>query len=318
MPSPLPLQVRDEVLGMILLATSFNVFIFALELVQIAKYFSVFHENQAPFHVMVLAMLFIDLVSTASIFGVAYVDLIRGWGDVSVLRQQTVFFPIVNSTNTVVVFIMHAFLIRRYMILSSNRMLTSLLGLPALLTFIGGSIVTYTIARPSIENNTNTFQSIAVSIWNVSSFVTDALIVVTLTYELRRVKTSFKATESLIRRVIRTTVLSGMLTAVLALGALITYYAKPHTAISLLFSFPMGRASTFTVLYNLNDRRRTRAAAAMSASVALESISESRGRTLHTVPGMSVQVNVVQVNSTEDEIKLNLESVNQRRGSKFA
>ncbi|KAJ7463606.1 hypothetical protein FB451DRAFT_1042867 [Mycena latifolia] len=86
----------------------------------------------------------------------------------------------------------------------------------------------------------------------------DVIIAVRLTVIFSRSKTSFGRTDKVLNRLIRTAVQSGFFTAVFALGTLFAFRFSPGTQMIALFSLPIGRIYTHTMMDSLITREQLR------------------------------------------------------------
>ncbi|KAJ7676921.1 hypothetical protein DFH06DRAFT_1079989 [Mycena polygramma] len=90
----------------------------------------------------------------------------------------------------------------------------------------------------------------------------DVLIAGILTWIFSKSKTSFKRTDKVLNRLIRTAVQSGSFTgdsAVFALGTLFTFRFAPGTYMLAIFALPIGRIYTHTMMDHLITRQELRA-----------------------------------------------------------
>ncbi|KAH7099092.1 hypothetical protein BKA62DRAFT_758857 [Auriculariales sp. MPI-PUGE-AT-0066] len=198
------------------------------------------------------------MVNTCGACGLAYSYTVLGWGDVSVLAFLNINFSVFIAAMSIVVLMMHGFLILRYYGLSKNRVVSLLLCIPALVACGGGLVVAWATAGKYNLASSRPKLRIFVTVVSSGSFGADACIAAAVMYELHRVTTTVERTQSLIRRLMRNSFLSGCATSVLALLNLIFFSKFPMANTGLIFSMNVSRTSAITVLYNLNDRRRAR------------------------------------------------------------
>ncbi|KAH7099088.1 hypothetical protein BKA62DRAFT_772769 [Auriculariales sp. MPI-PUGE-AT-0066] len=292
--SPLPSETLHGVFGAMVIGTWLNCIAFALEGTQLYKYFISFSSDRLWTRVLVVVMSAIDLAATCSICALAYNYAVSGWGDVVELQHQNVNFTIFTSTTGCVALLMHIFLIRRYFLLSNNFVVAGLLALPAFAGFVGAMLVTWAVGTQYTESSERYKQRPYLIVWLVGAATADILISCSLIYELSKIKTSFKHTQSLIGRLVRNSIMSGMLPALLAVTALVTFLPIPDRNYSLIFSFPLGRVSTLTVLYTLNQRGKGNGASTNGRNIQMDTGRKHTGAHTETRIGVH-QISVVHV-----------------------
>ncbi|KAJ6511613.1 hypothetical protein C8R47DRAFT_1314520 [Mycena vitilis] len=107
----------------------------------------------------------------------------------------------------------------------------------------------------------------------------DVLIAGILTWIFSKSKTSFKRTDKVLNRLIRTAVQSGSFTAVFALGTLFTFRFAPGTYMLAIFALPIGRIYTHTMMDHLITRQELRAILSNNGElVTVPNFNNSQGR----------------------------------------
>ncbi|KAF7360234.1 hypothetical protein MVEN_00752200 [Mycena venus] len=86
----------------------------------------------------------------------------------------------------------------------------------------------------------------------------DVIIAAVLTVVYSKSKTTFVRTDKVFDRLIRTAVQSGFFTAVFALGTLFSFQFSPDTFMFALFTFPIGRIYTHTMMDHFISREPLR------------------------------------------------------------
>ncbi|KAJ7187411.1 hypothetical protein C8R46DRAFT_1342508 [Mycena filopes] len=93
-----------------------------------------------------------------------------------------------------------------------------------------------------------------ITTWAISAAVTDVLIALSLVWTLRGMKTSFKDTDRLLRRIMILSVQNGCTTALASIGAMIASLVMPFRSISVIFTYMLGPLYFLTLVSNLNLR----------------------------------------------------------------
>ncbi|KIK65387.1 hypothetical protein GYMLUDRAFT_219372, partial [Collybiopsis luxurians FD-317 M1] len=91
-------------------------------------------------------------------------------------------------------------------------------------------------------------------LWFLTSCVADLLITATLVMSLSKRKTGFDGTDSVIDKLTRTTVQTGMITAVCAIGDVVFFMALPRTALNFIWDLALSKLYTNCLMSTLNAR----------------------------------------------------------------
>ncbi|KAJ6457052.1 hypothetical protein C8R47DRAFT_1227594 [Mycena vitilis] len=91
-------------------------------------------------------------------------------------------------------------------------------------------------------------------LWFLSSCVADILITVSLVLTLMRRKTGFSGTDSVIDKIIRMTIQTGMLTAVFAVLDVICFMVFPHFAVNFVWDLCLSKLYINCLMSTLNAR----------------------------------------------------------------
>jgi len=117
---------------------------------------------------------------------------------------------------------------------------------------------------------------------NLLGVVADVLIASALFYFLRRSRTGFKKSDTMISRLIMFTVSTGFLTSICAIASLVSILVWGRTLIYVAFYFSLGRLYSNSVLATLNARRSIRGLGEDSDELlfSLQSISKRQRSTI--------------------------------------
>ncbi|KAH7097999.1 hypothetical protein BKA62DRAFT_814392 [Auriculariales sp. MPI-PUGE-AT-0066] len=246
----LPTTVLNGVFGTLLIATWFNALLLGLEISELERYFSSFPDDALWIRAFVVLMVCLDLLCTYGGCRAAYAYLVTGWGNLAIL--QTVNFK--------------------------NRIISVLLCVPALAALICGLIITINTATKYTKSSERPQQRIMVRIWSISSTSADTVIAIAMMHLLYRLLSPLERTTGLLKRLMRNTILSGVAPAILCLSSFLSYQLFPLANTAFIFSFNISRAGTLTVLYNLNDRKRSRLALQVTDDTTLDDLHHHRAR----------------------------------------
>jgi len=91
-------------------------------------------------------------------------------------------------------------------------------------------------------------------LWWLTSTAADLLITGTLVRSLSKRKTGFVSTDNVIDKIIRSTVQTGMITSIFAIGDVVCFLALPHTAINFAWDITLAKLYATCLMSTLNGR----------------------------------------------------------------
>jgi len=252
------MAILDKVLGGVLVGSYANSILYTLELVAVIQYYKRnYWQDSRLFHAMVYSTFVVDTVSTMAACACVYLYTITHWGDFNYLEKQH--WPIAVSYVTcgISATIVRCFLIFRYWRLSQNNHITSVL-----ILFVLAALGSCVGAVVSVLMHTAYAQRdkmvLCVLIWFSTNAATDVSIALALLWQLSQIKSPFKATQSLIRRLMASTIRTGTMTSVVAVITLILFLTNKEGNVSTGFAYCFARIYSLTMLYNLNNRNSLR------------------------------------------------------------
>ncbi|KAJ7600025.1 hypothetical protein C8J56DRAFT_1037642 [Mycena floridula] len=289
----------NDVFGSVLIGTWIASALYMLVVLQSWRYFQQFPDDNKIRRALVCSALFICTLALTAEYVYVYLYTVTYWGNVELVSKQYWPAPLYVTSNTVIGTIVNSFMIHRFYSLSKNIWMTIVLGLMTLTALAGSFMVGImlqifsTLAdRPKIET--------ATLLWTISSAGADFSIAMALIWQLRRMKSAFKETQTLIRRIIIGTIQTGCTTTIVAIVALVTYLANPQSNVPTALEFPQGPLYVLTLLYNLNLRRH------YTPNATGRTTSETRGN------GNNILMDGIQVHRTAIVTMDPTESDNQR------
>ncbi|KAJ7156155.1 hypothetical protein C8R46DRAFT_1350984 [Mycena filopes] len=282
----------DTGFGTGLMGTWFTSILFGLSFAQAFHYFNN-AEGDTRFRkgLVVVVMLF-NICALGAEYAVMYLPTVTFWGDIESLSKETYAAPIAAICNGTIAFIVNAYLISRFYSVSKNIVIALLLHLMNLFAYVMSFIPPLIGAGPGHEKTLSDLKIIVPlsTVWAVASAVTDVLIAIALVWTLRGMKTNFKDTDRLLRRIMVISVQNGCTTSLASIGGMISTLLIPFSTVSSLFFFMLGPLYLLTLLSNLNLR-------GSSGKSGSRTWSSSRNHT--GVPGnTSIIVNGIRVERT--------------------
>ncbi|ORY57415.1 hypothetical protein BCR35DRAFT_355508 [Leucosporidium creatinivorum] len=263
-------------LGALLAGTWLNSGLYAIELLQVWKYFSRKPEGVIVKAVVVLLLL-IDTVAQISDYACVWLYTVTHWGDEEFAAKQYAPIPIYLITTGLIGFICQSFLIVRLGRLSKSWWLPGLLVAPAGVGLSGALTAAAKVIMYPDYHDRNQL-NVAVTIWLVSAAATDVLIALSLLWYLNRVRVSAKKFDQsrltgALGRICLMTMETGTVTSVLAVVIFVVYITNPEGNIATGLCFALARIYSLNILITLNQ------AHSLSKSTHGNSSSSNGGKT---------------------------------------
>ncbi|KAK7034497.1 hypothetical protein VNI00_012344 [Paramarasmius palmivorus] len=247
----------DDPFGSILISTWICSALEMLIIKDTIYYYNNYTKDRLFLKAFIGITVFVDFLSLLSDYADVYLLTVKNWGNPVVLRTQ--YWPVTSylATTGITALLVQSFLTYRFWSLTKSWSICLILSLGILVSF-GGSIATATVFAifPSYEERVRGL--VPVIIWMVTTTVTDIAITSVLIWRLYKMKTTFKHTESLVYRVIRTSVQTGATTCIIATITLITFLVNTSSNVETAFAFILGRTYVLTLLFNVNLRMSNR------------------------------------------------------------
>ncbi|KAI3609005.1 hypothetical protein WG66_011052 [Moniliophthora roreri] len=267
----------DKSLGGLLAGTWVNSYFFMIELIMCYRYFARYRNDPIWLKLVVVVTLAVDLTSTINHYACVYLYTITHWAEH--FKAMRTIFTVNIGCGASPVLLMSSIHFEdaantgvphndRGLGLDSATLLDlSLLDALEELVHLNsarfdkhfcGSIATAVIIiqHPGYEDRDTV--RIPVTIWLGLSAVTDVSITAILIYTLQRMKTNFRKTKNLIKRLTTLAIQTGSPGSMVATIALIIYLNDTESNISVGVAFSLGRVYALTMLHNLNSRAYVR------------------------------------------------------------
>ncbi|KAJ7678757.1 hypothetical protein B0H14DRAFT_3682618 [Mycena olivaceomarginata] len=198
------------------------------------------------------------------------------WGNTGAIQREYWPVPVYIVANSLTGVMVHAFLIHRVYSLSRILWISVFLALSAVLGLVSAIMIAVdltTAAAISSASRTKTRDEAATvaSVWAAGTATADILIAAALIWKLTTMRTSFKRTNSLIKRLVVGAVQTGSTTSTAAVATMVSYYILdessndsnlpthsipgPGGTVSTAIYYLIGPLYMLTLLYNLNLRQ---------------------------------------------------------------
>ncbi|KAJ3554437.1 hypothetical protein NM688_g3113 [Phlebia brevispora] len=244
-------------LGVLLVGIFFNTYLFGLVTYQFASYWRTKFNDPWPIRMMVNFLFVLDCSHSAFVIYMAWDYCVANYNNPAVLQLALwplTFTPIATAIAS---FITQTFLGWRVYRLTHSYALYGFILLISLLACIFGMICGVRAMIIALSAKLVVLQHL-VTAWLVFQVFADVFIAATLGLFLWRSKTGFEKTDSVVNRLIRGAIQTGIFAAAFSLGDLISFLTAPDANFYGMFAIPIGRIYTNTLLDTLLARSELR------------------------------------------------------------
>ncbi|KAJ7629050.1 hypothetical protein FB45DRAFT_919877 [Roridomyces roridus] len=201
-----------------------NMILYGVLVSQALTYYQVYKRDALWMRIFVACLLVIETANTALDMAMMYQPLILEYG------QKLVYFPTVFMTQPLCVVLVsmpiQIFFAWRIFQLTQSLWIPLIISVFSVASFAGGvwtatmvQILREFVKKPLLHNSA--------LLWFLASCVADVLITISLVRTLMSKKTGFVATDSVLDKIIRTTIQTGMITAIFSILDIVCFMAFP-------------------------------------------------------------------------------------------
>ncbi|KIM49805.1 hypothetical protein M413DRAFT_21943 [Hebeloma cylindrosporum] len=190
--------------------------------VQIYLYYLAFPKDRMYLKCLVYGIYFLEFVQTVLVIHALFRTFVTNFGDVQALDRVETLWLSVPVLTTIDTFFVQGFYAHRISILAQSKKVAGVILILSLIQLGGGLAVGVQAQRNKYYSVLNSpeivvFANISVGIWTVGSALCDIIIAVCMTYHLSRYEPTVKETRIILKKIIRLTVETGTLTAVIGI-----------------------------------------------------------------------------------------------------
>ncbi|KAM6492077.1 hypothetical protein JOM56_011801 [Amanita muscaria] len=240
--------------GPLLIGVFLNAILYGIFILQLLCYFQLFKRDVPSMRYFTIFLFVAETVNTGFLIFLVFQPLILLFGQ----PEATLYFPFalpaVPITTVIISTPIQILFARRIALITKSRVLAWAISLLALVAF-GGALwllVTIRAVRFFAEKHELHWPALT---WLLASVIADILIAIVLTHSLFRKKNQAMRADPAIARIIRLTIQTGIVTAVLATLDVICFLAFPDTTINFIWDFPLPKLYSNALLSTLNARR---------------------------------------------------------------
>jgi len=238
--------------GPILIGFTFNAILLGVMMTQVYIYYTSFKKDKIWIRVFVSILFFFDILNTACDAAYIYEALIIHFGDTAYLNVVTWLFDTDPAITGIIVAAVQTFFAWRIHLLTKNWILPLVIVATAISGGVTAILTPVEVARAPFFIDLIRSKA-TIIIWLSSEVLGDILITATLVTYLTRRKTGFERSDMLIDKIIRITIQTGLVTAIVATINLLVYLLNP-TGLHLLFNFPLAKLYSNSLMSTLNSR----------------------------------------------------------------
>jgi len=238
--------------GPVLIGFTFNAILLGVMITQVYLYYTSFKKDKIWIKIFVAVLLFFDILNTACDAAYLYEALIVHFGDFTYLGVVTWLFDTDPAITGFIVTAVQSFFAWRIYVLTKNWIFPAVILATAITGGITAILTPVKVAREPFFIDLIAAK-VTIIIWLSAEVLGDILITVILVTYLSKHKTGFERSDMLVDRIIRLTIQTGLITAVVATVNLLVYLLDP-TGMHLLFNFPLCKLYSNSLMSTLNSR----------------------------------------------------------------
>ncbi|SJK98172.1 uncharacterized protein ARMOST_01433 [Armillaria ostoyae] len=223
--------------------------------VQLYLYYLAFPKDRKFIKYLVYGIYIAEFVQTMLLTHDAFTSFGYGFGDLETFTEVRFSWLTVPIMGAAAACVGHAFYAYRIFILSKSRIVPIFVTCVSLTSSVAAIITgVFSFQAGNITKLNNRKTSVAVGITCGGAALCDIVIAVYMTYYLLRGNTGFHRTRVLVTKLIRLTIETGSLTAVVALASLILFLVFPHQTFYVTPALVVSKMYANTIYMVLNSR----------------------------------------------------------------
>lgn len=251
------MHIFEVTLGPLLLGIFFNTYLYGLLTFQYASYYNTAFNDALWIRLTVFSLLCLDTFHSSSLIYLAWVYAVDDFVNPLALARPVWPYPAWVFVATVTACITQVFLAYRILRLKKSVALYATVLVLAAAAFIFGIIFGVKVCNVKTMMETGGMSSL-ISVWLCLEVGVNVLITGILLHSLSQSRTGFQRSDSIINRLMQTTVQTGLLTSVVSVLTLVLYLADRDTEFYSLFGVPISRLYSNTLMHTLLCREELR------------------------------------------------------------
>jgi len=243
----------DTTVGVLLLGLMFNTYLYGVVTYQFLIYRNTKFNDPLWLKSIVGVLFVVDTLHSAVAMYSAWQTCVTNYANPSSLAVISWTIPFTAVATSVTAIFTQFFLGHRVYKLTQSKPIVGLIGLFSVIGFVFG---VYAGVRSGIIKQVANFAPLNpfVICWLGFQTGADLLITFVLSFVLVRSRTGFRKTDTVINRLIRGAIQTGLFASLFALADLFSFVLHKNTNLYAMFAYPIGRIYTNTLLDTLNSR----------------------------------------------------------------
>ncbi|KIP05456.1 hypothetical protein PHLGIDRAFT_151161 [Phlebiopsis gigantea 11061_1 CR5-6] len=239
--------------GPSLIGIFLNVGLYGVLVTQVNQYYNCFPKDPTWIKYYVAILLIANTCNSAFNMAWIYDSLVNQFGNLEALSKSNWMFASEEAMAGIISMMAQLFYAWRIYVLTKNYWVVAVVVLASTTSGLCaiGSAIAVSI-KPSFADILQL--DVIVIPWLVACTVCDVIIAIALSLFLSKHKTGFSQTDTVLNKIIRSTVQSGMLTASFTIAHLVSFLAS-STGIHMIFNYGVVKLYTTSVMSSLNSRR---------------------------------------------------------------
>ncbi|KAI0925753.1 hypothetical protein AcV5_008402 [Taiwanofungus camphoratus] len=245
-------QIAQVAHGPSLAGIFMNVMLYGVMISQTFFYFSTYREDPRWMKVYVAVLFFADTLNTVFNIWWIYNVLINNFGNLEALATANWLFETEEALAGLIAMQVQMFYAWRIHRLTGNTLVVAAVVITSLVGGLSGIGTAIAVAmRPQFAD----FQHLKaiVILWLMGAAVCDVIIALSLSLHLRKHRTGFARTDTVVTRIMHLSLSNGLITASFALADVISFLATPR-GIHIAFNYTLVKLYGNSVMTSLNYR----------------------------------------------------------------
>jgi len=243
----------ELIFGPMLLGVFINTILYGILISQTYFYFKTYTSDSLWTRLFVAYLFVLETANTMIDMAMIYQPLIAEYGT----EKAVIHFPTLFLMEPIMIVLISApiqfFFAWRIQRITRSYWVPAVVAVLALASTAGGFLTGVKIAILRLFALKPELHWPAL-LWLVTSTVADLLITGTLVRSLSQRKTGFVVTDTVVDKIIRLTVQTGMITAIFAIGDVVCFLVLPHTAVNFIWDLTLAKLYANCLMSTLNAR----------------------------------------------------------------
>ncbi|TFK40699.1 hypothetical protein BDQ12DRAFT_464061 [Crucibulum laeve] len=247
----------DTNLGALLIGVLFNTFLYGIVTLQYALYHNAKFNDPLWIRATVLVLFFLDTFHSASVIYLIWVYAIENYTNPLILFTSIWPYPFTVVVTAITAYMTQLFLAYRMFRLTGQRIVYLIILVAASATFLLGLVAGEKAWRTVSLAQIPALRPILIP-WLCLEVGVDAMISSVLLYALSKSRTGFPRSDNIIKRLMRTSIQTGLCSGIFSILSMTFFIASPQTHFFGMFGIPISRVYTNTLMDTLLTRQALR------------------------------------------------------------